>query len=94
MRYLLKNGYNFTIIGQKNTNNTHPLITMTKQTLNEYKIQYITQEKIDNEMILRNITQEEAIIILNRRAEVIYNIVQVQPMTGPTGKIFKLKKKP
>lgn len=71
---------------------------MTKQTLNEYKIQYITQEKIDNEMILRNITQEEAIIILNRRAEEFYNffdsLVQVQPMPGPTGKIFNLKKKP
>jgi hypothetical protein len=65
---------------------------MTKQTLDEWKTQYITQERIDTEMRTRNITQEDALIRLNRIAEDIYNIVQVQPMTGPTGVIFHIRK--
>lgn len=65
---------------------------MTKQTLDEWKTQYITQERIDTEMRIRNITQEDALISLNRIAEDIYNIVQVQSMTGPTGVIFHIRK--
>jgi benzoyl-CoA reductase/2-hydroxyglutaryl-CoA dehydratase subunit BcrC/BadD/HgdB len=62
-----------------------------KQTLEEWKTEYITKEKIEDMMSRRNITEEKAVEILNRAAEEIYSICWVQPMNVPTGIIFKLK---
>ena len=63
-------------------------------TLEEWKTEYVTKEKIEDTMVKRNITEEEAVEILNQTAELMYTIVYVQPMTGPTGQIFKLKYRP
>jgi hypothetical protein len=67
---------------------------MRNQTLEEWKTEYVTKEKIEDMMMRRNITEEEAVKILNKTAEHIYIICVVQPMTGPTGKTFKLKYRP
>lgn len=65
-----------------------------KQTLEEWKTEYVTKERIYDMMMRRNITEEEAAEILNKTAEHIYIICDVQPMTAPTGKTFKLKYRP
>lgn len=67
---------------------------MEKQTLEEWKTEYVTKERIDDMMTQRNITEKEAVEILNQIVEESYSICDVQPMTAPTGKTFKLKYKP
>jgi hypothetical protein len=62
------------------------------KTLEEWKTEYVTKERIDEMMTQRNITEEEAIEILNQTVEDFYSICNVQPMTAPTGEIFKLKR--
>ncbi len=58
----------------------------------EWKTEYVTKERIDDMMMRRNISKEEAVEILNQTVEDTYSICNVQPMTAPTGKIFKLKR--
>jgi hypothetical protein len=64
------------------------------KTLEEWKTEYVTKERIDEMMTQRNITEEEAVEILNQRVKDVYDICYVQPMTAPTGITFKLKYKP
>jgi hypothetical protein len=67
---------------------------MKQKTLEEWKTEYVTKERIEDMMVRKNITEEEAVEILNQIAELYSTLVYVQPMTGPTGKIFKLKYRP
>ena len=67
---------------------------MKQKTLEEWKTEYVTKERIEDMVVQKNITEEEALKILNQTAELIYTLVYVQPMTGPTGQMFKLKYRP
>ena len=67
---------------------------MKRKTLEEWKTEYVTKEKIEDMMVRKNITEEEALEILNQTAEVYSTLIHIQPLTGPTGKIFKLKYRP
>ena len=65
---------------------------MIKQTLEEWKTEYVTKEKIEK-MVKMGATQEQAERHYNELAETIYSLCNVQPM-NVTGKIFKLKYRP
>jgi hypothetical protein len=67
---------------------------MKQKTFEEWKTEYVTKERIEDMMVRENITEEEAVEILNQIAELYSTLVYVQPMTGPTGQIFKLKYRP
>jgi hypothetical protein len=66
---------------------------MRNQTLEEWKTEYVTKEKIDR-MVKMGATQEQAEKHYNELAEWIYIICVVQPMSGPVGETFKLKYRP
>jgi hypothetical protein len=61
-----------------------------KQTLEEWKTEYVTKEKIDR-MVKMGATQEQAEKHYNEMAEWIYNLSNVQPMNVPTEETFECR---
>jgi hypothetical protein len=67
---------------------------MKQKTFEEWKTEYVTKERIEDMVVQKNITEEKALKILNQTAEEYSKLIYFQPLTGPTGKIFKLKYRP
>jgi hypothetical protein len=67
---------------------------MKRKTLEEWKTEYVTKERIEDMVVRKNITEEEALEILNQTAEEYSKLIYFQPLTCPNGKIFKLKYRP
>jgi hypothetical protein len=63
-----------------------------KQTLEEWKTEYIIKEKIEW-MVKMGATQEQAERYYNEQAEWIYNLSNVQPMSNESGKVFDISYK-
>jgi hypothetical protein len=53
---------------------------MKQKTLEEWKIEYVTKERIEDMMVKMGATQEQAERYYNEEAEWIYNLSNVQPM--------------
>ena len=60
---------------------------MIKQTLEEWKTEYVTKEKIEK-MVKMGATQEQAERHYNELAETIYSLCNVQPMSNVGGEVF------